>query len=66
MIDPQRMTAALCFAWNVNNIAQSARTNADFDAALWHALETFGADLADIRRCERRATFTVVDGGDAA
>lgn len=66
MIDPKRKTAALCLAWNIMNVAENARTDADFDNALWHALETFGKDVEDIRQRERRPTFTVIDGGDAA
>jgi len=45
MIDPKLKTAALCLSWNIHNIANNARTNADFDDALWHALETFRLDL---------------------
>lgn len=66
MIDPGRTTAALCLAWNIHNIANNAQTDAQFDAALFHALETFGADLEAIRQRERRATLTVVEGGAAS
>ncbi len=66
MIDPQRKTAALCLAWNIHNIAENARSDADFDSALWHALESFRIEVETIRKRERRPTFTVVDGGDAA
>ncbi len=65
MIDQERKTAALCIAWNLMNIANNARSNSDFDSALWHALETFGKDLEAIRQRERRPTFTVVPGGAA-
>lgn len=63
MIDPARKTAALCFAWNVHNIANNARTDVEFDSALWHALETLGIELEAIRQRERRADLTVIEGG---
>lgn len=62
MIDQKLKTAALCLAWNIHNIANNARTNADFDDALWHALETFRLDLEGMKR---RQPFTVIDGGAA-
>jgi hypothetical protein len=66
MIDPARKTAALCLAWNLLNIAENARSDAEFDSALMHAHETFALDIEAIRQRERRPTFTVVDGGGAA
>lgn len=65
MIDPARKTAALCLAWNLFNIAENARSDAEFDSALLHAHETFALDLEAIRQREQRATFTVVEGGAA-
>lgn len=65
MIDPARKTAALCLAWNLLNIAENARSDAEFDNALWHAHETFALDIEAIRLRENPRPFTVIDGGAA-
>lgn len=66
MIDPAVKSAALCLAWNIHNVATNARSNADFDAALWHAVETFVQDIEAIKQRERRAELSVIDGGVAS
>jgi len=65
MIDQKLKTAALCLAWNIHNIANNARTNADFDDALWQALENFRLELEGMKRGESLRPFTVIDGGAA-
>jgi hypothetical protein len=61
MIDVERVTAAVCLSQNILTISQVARTDAEFDNLLWHALEVYGRDIERIRQRER--PFTVIDGG---